>query len=84
MAIGLANIVASGTIIVPNGQSALNIGTAATSTTYAWASKPDVYSNTTSTSTGVFYPNHVMNPGVFTAGTAPEGTVTRTTLDSNS
>lgn len=76
-------IVASGTIITPNGLAAQNIS-ATNNETYTYASVPDVFSNTVSTSTALQPSNHVTNPGVFTVGTAFEGTVTNTTNDSRS
>ncbi len=84
MAIALSNTAASGTYIVPNGQAAQNATTAGTSTTFSFPSKPDVFSYTVGTSTALQPSLHVTNPGVFTQGTAPEGTISRTTNDSNS
>lgn len=69
----------SKTIVASAGVIVANSGTsAATEDTYTFAGVPDVVN-------GVLKSTRQMrDPGVFTAGTAPEGTASNDTNDSNS
>ena len=79
----LKTTTASGFYITPNGQTAQNATTAGTTTTFAYTSRGDVFTGTPSTANAIQPSIHVTNPGVFTFGTAPEGTLSKTTNDSN-
>lgn len=68
----------SKTIVASASEITQNSGTSpATNTTYTFAGVPEV-TNFVLTPT-----SHMKNPGVFTAGTAPEGTQSNITNDSN-
>ncbi len=82
------NVLASGTTITQNSNS--------TTVTYNPVGRADIFNRgvevTYSTSAtipsfaaaiGRVPSNHVTNPGVFTLGTVPEGTLSNTTNDSN-
>ena len=69
----IKNTVASATYITSN--------TASATVVYAFVSESDVFTGTSSTANAIQPSLHVTNPGVFTAGTAPEGTIDHTTND---
>lgn len=57
---------------------------AAGTVTYSVPGNADVFAGTTTTASALMPPEQVKRPGVFTAGTAPEGTASNPSNNSNS